>query len=870
MSTLARLEITDGTTTVDLLANRVGYHLSAWRPAVAPYKNEGVFQSNPWADGRRLLMRRFDNAVETFDLKANDDDQDSLIATTQTLRRLLEAAANYWEDEYNSTPVYIIARAACETNTRYAVIVKGGIAEDDNPFGTVFYNGNGAGMDNLSLIIERRHWQSTRPGTADCVQISALQATDASATTATYTPTGSTDDAYIMEDAATIVINGNGLRIGYDSAGGYPHAKYHSGIRFRNVTIPQSATILRAYITFRCLTGNDTVAYEYRVFGEKTPVPAVFTTWGDFWARMTKSPTTAVDWHIETMTPAADYVTPDLSAIVQELVNDGGWASGNNLAMFVYSADGPTDGSNYQDFRAWDSGANYPVLTVEYISATPATFGRAATCDDEVYITNGRMRTQLTHIYYYDNAPGVWSANLIGTALPYGLLPAAPAANDVIYFGCSTALPNDAPFSNLVFDIGTSDAAFVNGVLEYYSSVGPGWVTLSIQGDVNALFSVSGRKILCWKIPATWITNTVHGVAGWWVRYTNSGGYAGVATSPTQQHQDVYYANTPRVEIDHAQVGGDIPALCKVTVARQDGFARGAFGSTDPPENAQRVILGLRSTSRGNNFTAYINLSDEQNPAGISVTAGTGTAFYDDIRYPSGRKMVYTSAGVEASAMRAGITFSSSLCSEYYGRFRVLGIVKAGTGAYSLWTLELELDAVYTNVTTEVSASEPVLLGNTTYAQILDFGTLAMPPVNSLPTVPYQVALRLNIAASGAGTLSLISLILIPADEWSGEFIETGGRHTAIAVDEALVIDSVTSPKNQLQAYSEKSSQALIDWQAVAGYPIALKNNVTQRLWFLSAYASTSAINVWLYDPAITHAIQVYKAQRYLSMRGAN
>jgi hypothetical protein len=862
MSTLARLEITDGVTTVDLMADRVGYHLAAWRPAVAAYKNEGVFQSNPWADGRRLLMRRFDNTVETLDLKANDDDQDSLIETTQTLRRLLESAADYWEHEYNSTPVYLIARAACETNTRYAVIVKGSIAEDDNPFGPVFYSGSGASMDSLSLVVERRHWQSAIPGTADCAQISALQGTEASAVSVSVSPAQSTDDAYILEDGATISLNGNGLRIGYDAAG---KQSYESGIRFSNVAIPAGATILRATIVFRCLTGADTGLYEYRIFGERTVTPAVYSIWADFAVRMCNQ-TTVVDWHLGTMTPGVDYTTPDLSSVVQEIIGLPGWASGNDMNFFVSSVGGL--GTNYQAFRSWDSTSNFPVLTIEYLTTAGADFGREATCTAEVYVDNKHVLTQLTHAYYYDADLTSYSTNRIGAVLPYRLLPAAPANGDILYIGNSTALPNAGPFSNVVFDIGAYDAAFKSGGMEYYDS-GTGWTALSIISDCDRLFSAAGVKILSWKIPATWTTFAVNGVTGWWVRYLNAGAYGGVGTGPTQRNRDLYYANTPRIEIDDAQVGGDIPALCKVMSARQDGYARGAFGSLGFPENAQRIIIGLRSTARGVSFTPYINLSDVQNPAGISVTAGTNTAFASDISAPTARKMTFTAGGAEASLMRVGITLSTTMCPEYYGRFRALGIVKNVTGSYALWTLALELDAVYTSNTTEVFESEPVLLNNTAYAQIVDFGTLAMPPVNSLPTIPYQVALRLNVSTLGAGVLDLLSLILIPADEWSGEFIETGGRNTAIANNEALVIDSVTSPKNQLQAYSQKNSQSLIDWQAIAGYPVTLKNNQTQRMWFLCAYATPTAQNVWLYDPAMTHAIQVFKAQRYLSMRGA-
>jgi hypothetical protein len=66
----ARLVITDGTTTIDLIDRSFGFHLDSWEPAIAQYKQGGTFSDSPLADGRRLVDRHFDNAFETFELKA--------------------------------------------------------------------------------------------------------------------------------------------------------------------------------------------------------------------------------------------------------------------------------------------------------------------------------------------------------------------------------------------------------------------------------------------------------------------------------------------------------------------------------------------------------------------------------------------------------------------------------------------------------------------------------------------------------------------------------------------------------------------------------------------------------------------------------
>ena len=169
----ARLIITDGTTEVNLLNRISGYVLSSWRPTIAGYKRGGVHQQSPISDGRRLVSKYFDNAIETFILKALDASQDELIEETQRLRRLLEKASDYWTTDWQDDPVWIEARASKETNTRYAVIQQGRIAEDENPFSQPFLQADcNAVMDNLTLVVERMHWLANEPGSGACVPVS--------------------------------------------------------------------------------------------------------------------------------------------------------------------------------------------------------------------------------------------------------------------------------------------------------------------------------------------------------------------------------------------------------------------------------------------------------------------------------------------------------------------------------------------------------------------------------------------------------------------------------------------------------------------------------------------------------------------------
>jgi hypothetical protein len=116
------LRITDGTDSVDLLDEASGFYCTDWQPAAHDIKSRGVWQDSPLVDGRRLVMRKRENALEKLTLQVRGFGQDTLIRKTQDLRRLLEKAATYWTTDWQTEMVWIEAQGAYETNLRYGLI----------------------------------------------------------------------------------------------------------------------------------------------------------------------------------------------------------------------------------------------------------------------------------------------------------------------------------------------------------------------------------------------------------------------------------------------------------------------------------------------------------------------------------------------------------------------------------------------------------------------------------------------------------------------------------------------------------------------------------------------------------------------------
>lgn len=839
------LAISDGTTTISLLDGIDCIYLNNWRPAVAQAKSGGTYQQSSLADGRRLADRRLDNVLETFDLKVKSEDQDAVARVLQNLRRLLDDAVHYWTTNWHDTPVYLLARAGCETEIRYAVIQNWATPGDENPFAQPFLQPQGAAIVNdWTLTIERGHWCENPPGTDQCVQASGTQE-GKTYSIGTFVPTQSADDAYVEASTAGIDTGGNDLYFGL----GAGITIFHTGIRFRNVTIPQGATIVQAYLEFEA-TGNDAGDCSTWILAEDNSAPAVFSTFADFmnrnWTAAGTRPVSWPDW-----TSGVIYDSEDCSPQVQAVVDRVDWASGNNLVLSVAAS----WGNSRRQAASWDHAtADAPELHVVWETGE-TTFGRAATCNDEVYVANKHNLAYLTHCWIDDG--GVFGGNLIGSGTPYNLLPAVPAVNDAIYFGVNTALTNSGPFCSLVFDLSQiTDATFV---WEYHN--GAAWGTLTTRDNTN-VFHTLGVNSVHWEQPSDWDeTQAVNGITGYWVRAR----VTGIGTQPAiQQNRDMYTILWPYVDIDDAQVGGDLPALMEAYVKNH------SYADTFTTFNldAYRIICGLRTLSRGTNFTAYLNIADEQNPAGLTCTAGTDTAFATDDTTPTGRRATYSPVSLNAWYDVITFNFQATLADDFYGSFRVL--MRAEQSGGSAGQIAFRLVSFYGS--TELVLSGAQYFQSTNPWQVLDFGAIEFPgpPLTSAEVSQSSGFIIQAYSTSATPDAYLYDLILIPVDEWAGDFgARSEESEDSVQLIDYLDVDSL-EPRYPVRALvrTESGDYVKTRWASITNGPAILQPNVDQRLWFFSMELRTDSSPELQAPPYHGFSIQLYRNQRYYSYRG--
>lgn len=149
-----------------------GFFLDGITPGIASYRGGGIYNQSVFGDGRMLVDTQYDNVIEAIGLKLVASSQDDLARKLQDLRRLLIKAKDFWVNRFATEPVWIEARSSTETNIRYAVIYNAQMVSDSDMWRPPFLQSCSSFMDNLTLTIERGHWQDARPGVRSDVDIS--------------------------------------------------------------------------------------------------------------------------------------------------------------------------------------------------------------------------------------------------------------------------------------------------------------------------------------------------------------------------------------------------------------------------------------------------------------------------------------------------------------------------------------------------------------------------------------------------------------------------------------------------------------------------------------------------------------------------
>ena len=166
-----------------------------------------------------------------------------------------------------------------------------------------------------------------------------------------------------------------------------PGFQFGAALRFLNITIPQGSTILTAKITFQAQDSRDNEDCNLKLMGidedncaafdlsgnpnalRSRPVYQDDDTYGTF------KTDAMVNWYfIPAWTVNSNYDTPDISTIIQEIIDRVGWSSGNAIGIVsrdYSSIEDPPAGRTAKDYG--DDDAVCPYLQITYSLPTTTT-----------------------------------------------------------------------------------------------------------------------------------------------------------------------------------------------------------------------------------------------------------------------------------------------------------------------------------------------------------------------------------------------------------------------------------------------------------------------------------------------------------------
>lgn len=506
------------------------------------------------------------------------------------------------------------------------------------------------------------------------------------------------------------------------------------------------------------------------------------------------------------------------------------------------------------------------------------------TAEKSIWVNNYWKNAPLTHLFVYDASIPAFSANQIGIDA-VTLFPAAPAVGDILYVGRTSAAPG-SPFDNLIWNIGTAQVGLTI-VREIWT--GAAWVAwpaaFSFEDDTDGgaqAFTLTGRNSMAFDPPwvaTVWTPTAINGVTAYWIRWRITV-VAGGAISPVTS-ESVYTNEWPYLDVPADQIAGTYSALLRLENWKRDlcNIDEDAVGIE---ALITKVLVGVRSISRGSSFIAYLPAYTSQLPAGFTFTIVAPAISQAGINVPAGN-YCYWNPG---AALTQGFCYwiiASPIAETYSGSYRVF-LRGRETGIAGSIGIRLQFRMG--------GSSSPFYITDWVYGftlkdEILDFGIVNISKSPTFDAYVSSIQIRVEGDCPAAGrTYSVYDLIMIPADEMIAEFTVSSGEDVTAAdakvlkLDTMLLGDSITYPKIHVQAsnYSKYIDPAiaryfLSNWMAIMPGELFLNANSEdgQRLWYLAIYDENYEGLAEPNNRVVFHnllTITGERQQRYISLRG--
>lgn len=190
-------------------------------------------------------------------------------------------------------------------------------------------------------------------------------------------PAASSDDGFVVPSTEVLANNLGSCVIGNQSG-----ASKHGFFRFTNVTIPQGSEISVAYITFTAANTRTGTVCNLLLKAVDDVNPSAPTNYTEFTSLVWLA--TTVAWNAEEgWTGASSYNSDSIVTLLQEIINDESWVSGNSILIGVF--DNSSDSDAYRTPIAYDNGSDYAELHITYDALSIQTFESMDTGDEVIH-----------------------------------------------------------------------------------------------------------------------------------------------------------------------------------------------------------------------------------------------------------------------------------------------------------------------------------------------------------------------------------------------------------------------------------------------------------------------------------------------------
>jgi hypothetical protein len=573
--------------------------------------------------------------------------------------------------------------------------------------------------------------------------------------------------------------------------------------------------------------------------------------------------------------------------IIMSIYDAGGgtvWAGGNNGDIFKSADYGLTwkthdsttaPGTVRQFLDVNDvlrAGSDGEILKLDNTSVVE--LGQAATYNNDVFLSNHHKEANLTTIFVDDG--GVYTSifPIVSGGFPKALLPSTPAVDDAVYFGIDTTPSDTGPFSSLVLDIGTVAVSTTSYTIVWEYWNGSTWGTLTVKDGTEQL-SQPGVNAVAWALPNDWTTRGVNGTTGYWIRARVSA-LSGTLTPPTVQNRNPYSSNMACAEISAIEATGSMSALLKLNVNNRS--AAGGPGGSAPTLYSNGYMIGLKRVTDQENFRAFINFADEQNPEGIDIDVSVDTDSASSLASPgAGVWMPHavdrhaffdaSSATLNTMSDRVAVNISTTLASHYYGTYRVFLRARQSGGAAG--DIKLRIKTVFGSGGATQISDRAVLRSVTTDMELIEFKQAITLPINDLiPSSEVadkaQIIVQIETSSSSAD-LYLFDLFLLPVDlAYIIASDLANSSASPVADDNRLMVDSITIPRIPIRGMNQDiaTGQNIASWRVDSSGPWALPPEEKIRIWMLSYATLSTSDTTRVSNHEVLHSLKLFKTER--------